>query len=602
MTMLVPGLAIVHLVSAGLPAESPLPVTEEPLGELHPSVLAPVASDDGRRLAYVTATASRFTLDASSEKVDVYYGLPNHYVRVTWREGRLEYGVRQRGHHPIAVTQGREHFGQRGFGLPLVTLKDAAGLVVHGAEQGGTLAAVVDGEMGLEYDWIGPLEFSPRGEHFTYRAALYVVLDGREIGPYGRLSVIGPPRFSSDGRRIAYMVRQVGGERAGWGVVVDGETWSEGYEAVEEDSLTWSSDGERLAYVAALDRHEWSVVVDSVPGKAHPEIDPKSLVFSPDGSRTAYIARKPTKEYFRDGPGGKPLRRTSRGGWTAVVDGVEGPEFHWLGSLTFSPDSRHVAYAAGPARGSGHVFLDGQELPGSEAPKVGRIVFSPDSRRLAWVTGGDRRGRRLVIDGAAGSGYGWLSNQSVTFSADSRHTAFVAGEGKKRFVVADSEQGPEYDYIDPGTLAFTSDSMHVIYAAQRGEKWVVVVDGEPGPELEELAEGSPVVSPRGGRWAYAGEASNACMVVIDGQTPLVYDEVAPNSLHFSPDGEPVAFLASSNGKWFAIIDGVEGPPYDAAVANGPAWAADDGPDGPWAVEYLAVRGSVLHRVRHVPER
>jgi hypothetical protein len=90
------------------------------------------------------------------------------------------------------------------------------------------------------------------------------------------------------------------------------------------------------------------------------------------------------------------------------------------------------------------------------------------------------------------------------------------------------------------------------------------------------------------------------MVVIDGQTPLVHDEIAPNSLHFSPDGESAAFLASEHGKWFAVIDDMEGPPYDAVVANGPAWVADGGVNAPWAVEYLAVRDSVLYRVRHVP--
>ena len=63
-------------------------------------------------------------------------------------------------------------------------------------------------------------------------------------------------------------------------------------------------------------------------GKLQPGIVGESVVASPDSKRVAYVAQ-------RDGE------------WLAVVDGIAGEEYDYIGlGGFFSPDSKRVAYAA----------------------------------------------------------------------------------------------------------------------------------------------------------------------------------------------------------------------------------------------------------------
>ena len=85
-----------------------------------------------------------------------------------------------------------------------------------------------------------------------------------------------------------------------------------------------------------------------------------------------------------------------------VLDGVEGKQYDTAGFHTFSPDSKHLAYAA----------------------RVGDKCF-------------------VVLDGVEGKQYDLL--EFLTFSPDSNHIAYAAKEGNKGFVVVDGVEGKQHE-------------------------------------------------------------------------------------------------------------------------------------------------------------
>ena len=63
---------------------------------------------------------------------------------------------------------------------------------------------------------------------------------------------------------------------------------------------------------------------------------------------------------------------------------------------------------------------------------------------------------------------------------------------------------------------------------------------------------------------------------------------------FTPDGHHVAYVAIEDAKWLAVVDGEPGPEYDGILYGGPVFHSDG------VLEYLAIRGRMLFRVKHVP--
>lgn len=85
------------------------------------------------------------------------------------------------------------------------------------------------------------------------------------------------------------------------------------------------------------------------------------------------------------------------------------------------------------------------------------------------------------------------------------------------------------------------------------------------------------------------------MVVVDGLEGAKYDEVIKNSLIFSSDSKRIAYAAKKDEKRVALVDGHEGPKYDEAIGQGSMIFRPNG-----TLEYLAVKGSALYRIKHTP--
>jgi len=165
------------------------------------------------------------------------------------------------------------------------------------------------------------------------------------------------------------------------------------------------------------------------------------------------------------------------------IDGVEVKEYGYrsVHGLTFSPDSKHVAYVA-----DFRVVVDGVE--GKQYNNIESPIFSPDSKRVAYAaTSGNKQ--LVVVNGVEGKAYGDFSGgtavKGIIFSPDSKRVAYAAKREDKWLVVVDGLEGKEYRGI--GTIVFSPDSKRIAYCAKRDNKWVLVVDGVESKEYDEFA-------------------------------------------------------------------------------------------------------------------
>jgi len=351
------------------------------------------------------------------------------------------------------------------------------------------------------------------------------------------------------------------------------------YDWIYEDSLQFSPDGKKLAYIAR-EGNEKFVVVNGKEGKRYDWIDNFSLKFSPDGKKIAYIAGEGGKhdKFWISYEGGK---------YFVVVNGKEGKRYDYIDSLflTFSPDGEKLAYVA--KEGNKELVVV-NEIEGKRYGRIYNLQFSPDGKRLAYIA---KEGNKelIVLDSIESKKYDYIKKFSLQFSSDGKRLAYIASEGGKYdelgvhykdgkyFVVIDGIEGKRYDYINEFSLQFSPDSKRVAYIAGEGGeyeiemgrgvaykdgKYFVVIDGIEGKRYDYINEFSLQFSPDSKRVAYiAGEGGEydklgvshvkgKYFVVVDDTESERYDDIL--LLQFSPDSKKVIYVAIEGGIWLQI--------------------------------------------------
>jgi len=389
-----------------------------------------------------------------------------------------------------------------------------------------------------------------------------------ECGPYVEQVARGMPVVSPDGKHVAAVVQKGRDAR-----VMLGSHMSDAYDMVYD--LRFSPDSMILAYIVQND-NAFSVYVNQDQQQAFAMIDPnQGLIFSPDSNHLAYVASK-------DGQS-----------WHLVKDGEPGEPFEQIKHVTFSPDSKRLAYAGkigekwhiveGDDKGPGYVDIKRVRFtPGSdqlvyaargddEAVMVldgkkqktfdylpGEPVFSRDGERLAYAVAEERRRdvrMRIVVDGDTGPAYDGIG--AYRFSPDGAQFAYMAvNNDEKAMMVHDGEVSDTYDSL--GVPVFASDGHHLAYSVYREEnkngKWSVIKDGEKGPFFDIVED--PVFCPRGERMVYLAQQDDRFLVVEDGDIVGEYDWA--EMLTFSPDGKHLAYAAAEDGEAFLVVDGQKG--------------------------------------------
>ena len=375
-----------------------------------------------------------------------------------------------------------------------------------------------------------------------------------------------------------------------------------------------------------------SSVKETIVAMLPPEVPLQALQVSGDLNRVIYVARRGKKEVVvLDGKESRQYDKvlaaaedwwyayygTNEYGVPANLVGPIATEFRFA----FSPDSRHVAYAAKDGNNR-FVVADGQE--GGRYDNIERIIYSPDSGHLAYVAkkGGSAI---LVVDGKERPPAGrvedfrfsedgtvkWVAidDHAITFTDGEKvlwkytgegltarqlelyndelqawnlkqsRAAWVEMLGKGERAVVDGVAGKQYNHV--GSIKFSPDGKRIAYVGglprvEGTEIYpaVMVVDGVEGPKYAKV--GTAVFSPDGRHVAYLAKATGdpqrgeECMIVLDGvESPRYSDATSPV---FSRDSEHYAYRAQSQGKAAVYVDGKGGKTYEGV--SGPTFSPD----------------------------
>lgn len=436
-------------------------------------------------------------------------------------------------------------------------------------------------------------EKTPEKEKPPARRKIPITLNVKEtsLGAVHPGADLATLTVSQDSRRVAYAAKA---DRMISAVILDGQVASKRYNQISEVEI--SPDNTRIAYAVQLE-DSWFVMSDKTKGKPYEEV--KLLRFSPDSRRLAYAGMR-------------------EGKWTVVVDGVEGYGYSQIGTIVFSPDSKRVAYVAiqvkksvvtTESRGKKKeeqvysqkcvVVVDGTPSKEYDNVVIGTVQFSPDSKHIAYAAQ-DGKKFFIVMDGEASDKlYDGIGQYNLLFSPGGSKLAYVARSGWEwTAIVKDKEGelvGEGYDAIANASLRFSPNGKRLGYAAQREKRWFAVVDDVSAARREQEKEKErqkqkeevkPLESP--------GKDEDLQSTLVKPKAAeeesLGYDYVGPVS--FSPDSKRYAYAAVRKKKGLSPTLSDEEKEKQKVVVV----VTDDGEEGPeyGQVEWICFSPDIKH--------
>jgi Tol biopolymer transport system component len=386
--------------------------------EVHDSA---VVSPDGRRIAYIQSQGGQQTavFDGKPEKGYERVAELTFSPNSKWQAFAAQTGGQWR-----IVINGREQPAYARVGPPQFSPNSrrmAYTALLPDGEQATVVEANQPPGKGYERIFEGRLVFSPDSARLVFGARRdnkwYVVVDGQELGPYEFLGSATGLQFSPDGKRLAFAALV----EKKWRVIVDGQPQPP---CDNVGDLAFSADGRRLAY-AAQSGGKWQVILDGKPQAEYSALAEGRLTFSPVGVTLAYVAAADRK-------------------WQVIAAGEPWLPFDQVGRLVFSPNGKYLACAvkSGPADS---VLLNNRQQRLYDHVVAMSMTFSPDSSKLAYAA---RLGRAAfaVADGKRYPRYDSVAH--LTFSPDNQRLVYAAAAGYKAFtVVDDKEAAHRYEAI-----------------------------------------------------------------------------------------------------------------------------------------------------------
>jgi hypothetical protein len=346
-----------------------------------------LCSPDGRRVAYAVKNGNKHRVEVDG----IAIGEPDYDfvsgIRFSDDSSRIAF-VAFRALRATAVCDGTEHEWWDDISRMTPVITPDNGHVVFGGRENGKWFLIRDTE--------------------------------RLGGPYDGFAV-GGVAISRDSKRIGWAIKN--GD--GWEAVVDGEAHPR-FVSIQERSWRFSPDASTFAYIAAI---SGSFVGNSFVGTdtivlngktsrlwPHDEIRKtdgvyREIFFSPDSMRYAYYVTNAGTGFFVVDDRPESVHGALVSGWQNRPDWSTSQQGRRAdsegGAITFSPDSKHFAYAV--ATTSCQVVLDSQSVGTHDRVLNMPIVFGPDSAHFVYATA-NRAGHVQTV---------WRDGEQVLSKTDS---------------------------------------------------------------------------------------------------------------------------------------------------------------------------------------
>jgi len=351
----------------------------------------------------------------------------------------------------------------------------------------GRERVVLDGATEPFYEGVSSIVFSEDGDHMAYVAGTarapvpgvnYAVVRDGVIGEsYERVSV---PQMDLHGRMLAYFAET---RNAPVTLVVNGSPRRPG-DTIDEESFVLSREGGRFAFTVRQ-KDLYRLVTDAGVRGSYQSLVPSGVEFSPDGEHMSFVISALEPAFILDGKRfdrwdrvlgpvydsvGKSLGYALRyrDVWRVTIRHparvIQFETADDVSDLMLSPSGEHFAYLRTRPLGKRVVVLD--TVPVGDYDRVEGLTFSPDGKHLAFAAGEGNRWR-VVYRGDTTGLYEWVRNLVVSPSGG--HWACWCGnEGKWRCVV-DGMKGRAFD----ATLSrIVFDNEHQLrYIARRRNKY-----------------------------------------------------------------------------------------------------------------------------------
>jgi WD40 repeat protein len=331
-------------------------------------------------------------------------------------------------------------------------------------ENEGRERVVLDGAPGPYYESVSDIVFSEDGDHMAYVAGTSrtpvpgvnyaIVCDGVIGESYERVSV---PQMDLHGRVLAYFAET---RNAPVTLVVNGSPRRPG-DTIVEGSLVLSREGGRFAFMVKQ-KESYDLVTDAGVRGSYKSIFPTSVEFSPDGEHLSFVVPALEPVFFLDE---KRFDRCDEGVLGPVYDSVGKSMGYALryknvwrvtirhparviqfettdnvSDLMLSPSGEHFAHLRTRPLGKMVVVLDTVTV--GEYDRVEGLTFSPDGKHLAFAAGEGNRWR--VVYGGDTTGLYESVHHLVVSPSGGHWACWTGNEGKWRCVV-DGIKGRTFD-------------------------------------------------------------------------------------------------------------------------------------------------------------
>jgi Tol biopolymer transport system component len=370
-------------------------------------VYALAFSPDSMSVAYIASENDRFSVHINQDRHQEFSAIdPKQGLIFSSDSKHLVY---------VAVTDDKKwrvvRNGEPGPAydeIQHVAFSPDARRLVYAARQAGQWRLVEEDRSGPAYDTIPRVAFSPDSKSLAYvarsKADAFVVLNGVKSQRFDGVS--GVPVFSSDSNRLAYSVIEKVGKDIRMRLVVDGQPGAP-YDFI--GAYLFSRDGRHFAYAARRGEKEM-IVHGKIEHNAYDQVG--IPIFSPRGRNLAYVIQ-------------------DAGKWHVVENREKGLPYDMISHPVFSSQGERMAYLASLVPFYA-VVADGK-IQGSHL-WAGEVVFSPDEKHLAYAAAGEG-GSGLVIDGREGRErfLSFLKGADLVFIDDRTVQGIALREGGREF-------------------------------------------------------------------------------------------------------------------------------------------------------------------------